>query len=149
MREIWQRLDAIVAGLKQRAALEQLRFVREYGSESAEVNVRSPLAVVGVVQASRERGYIGRHVTASLHGETYSAEAEIRLYAPADANGNGLAEIVSEVLAGLNAADEEHIITSASASSIEFDPDLNAVFRRVTFHMAFCVCEKEWEDGLL
>ena len=88
-------------------------------------------------------------MTASLHGETYSAEAEIRLYAPADANGNGLAEIVSEVLAGLNAADEEHIITSASASSIEFDPDLNAVFRRVTFHMAFCVCEEEWEDGLL
>ena len=53
------------------------------------------------------------------------------------------------MLAGLNAADEEHIITSASASSIEFDPDLNAVFRRVTFHMAFCVCEEEWEDGLL
>ena len=57
--------------------------------------------------------------------------------------------VIGSGCAGLNAADEEHIITSASASSIEFDPDLNAVFRRVTFHMAFCVCEEEWEDGLL
>ena len=45
MREIWQRLDAIVAGLKQRAALEQLRFVREYGSE------RFRQAVSGAISA--------------------------------------------------------------------------------------------------
>ena len=37
-------------------------------------------------------------------------------------------------------ADAEKIVTSVSASSIEFDPDVNAVFRKVEFKLEFCLC---------
>ena len=146
MTEIRRRLDAIVRGLKEREALAQVRFVGEYSEENAEVPVRGLMAVVGVKQIARERGYLGRLLSSSLRGETYGVDAEICLYAPAEENGSGLTEVVGELLAGLEAADEEHVITSAGASSIEFDPDLNAIFRRVSLHLEFCVCEEEEDD---
>ena len=34
------------------------------------------------------------------------------------------------------------IITEATASSIEFDKELNSVFRRLSFKVEFCLCEE-------
>lgn len=143
MTEIRQRLDAIIRSLKRQPAMERVRFVREYAAENEEMPLCGVLAVVGVTQTTREKGYIGGFLSSSVKGESYGAKAEIRVYAPADENGNGLSEIVGEMLAGLEAADAEHIITEAGASSIEFDPDVNAVFRKLTFQIEFCVCEEE------
>ena len=81
-------------------------------------------------------------MTSSVRGEAYSAHVEIRVYAPQSENGSGLSEAVSELLEGLKEADEERIITAASASSIEFDPDTNAIFRKVDLTIAFCLCEE-------
>ena len=43
---------------------------------------------------------------------------------------------------GGSEADEEKLITAAAASSIEFDNELNSVFRKLCFTMEFCLCEE-------
>lgn len=139
MTEIHRRLDAIIRELKCTGALSRMRFVREYASEYAEMPVRHLLAAVCVTRTVRERGYFGGLLSPSVRGESYSVTAEIRVYAPSGGNGTGLSEVVSELLAALEKADEEKLILSAAASSIEFDADLNAIFRRVTLEMSFCV----------
>ena len=81
-------------------------------------------------------------MSSSVKGETYGAQAEIRVYAPADENGSGLSELVCELMSGLEDADEENVVSDITASSIEFDPDVNAVFRKVEFSMEFCLCKE-------
>ena len=39
-------------------------------------------------------------------------------------------------------ADAEKTITHSEAASIEFDPDMNAIYRTVSFNMEFCLCEE-------
>ena len=142
MTQIRQQIDRLIIRLKQNDALSGVRFVREYANSDIETPVRGSLAVVGIVKTSRKKGYIGGYLSSSVRGETYGATAEIRIYAPADENGSGLSELVCELMTALEAADEEKIITSVSASSIEFDPDVNAVFRKVEFELEFCLCEE-------
>ena len=45
-------------------------------------------------------------------------------------------------MSGLEEADEERVVSDITASSIEFDPDVNAIFRKVEFSMEFCLCEE-------
>ncbi len=142
MDRIQRQIDALVVRLKHQDAMAGIRFVREYANAEVETPVRGLLAVVCIVETSREKGYIGGYLTSSVRGEAYSAHVEIRVYAPQSENGSGLSEAVSELLEGLKEADEERIITAASASSIEFDPDTNAIFRKVDLTIAFCLCEE-------
>ena len=142
MTQIQRQIDTLIIRLKRMDALSDVRFVREYGSGAIETPVKGMTAVVGITQTTREKGYIGGFLSSSVRGETYGVKAEIRLYAPADENGSGLSERVSELMSGLNTADKEHLITDTRASSIEFDPNTNSVFRKVEFDMEFCLCEE-------
>ncbi len=143
MTQIQLEIDRLILRLKQQAALRDVRFVREYGNEASETPVRGMLAVVSLISAARDKGYFGGLLSSSVRGESFAAKAEIRVYAPQSENGSGLSELVSELLLGLREADEENVITEASASSISFDPDMNAIYRTVEFSLAFCVCEED------
>lgn len=142
MNRIERQVDRIIAGLKLIDGLRQIRFVREYGSRAAEAPVRGFLAVVSVTDMSASKSFIGEYLSQGVKGELFCAKAEIRVYAPADENGSGLSELVGELMAGLKRADTEKVITSTGATSIEFDPDMNAVFRTVTLELEFCLCEE-------
>ena len=142
MTQIRRHVDRIIIRLKQRAAFNGVRCVREYGNDSMETPVRGHVAVVGITKTERKKGYIGGYLSSSVKGETYGAQAEIRVYAPADENGSGLSELVCELMSGLEDADEENVVSDITASSIEFDPDVNAVFRKVEFSMEFCLCKE-------
>lgn len=142
MNPIEKQIDRIIAGLKLIEKLKPLRFVREYGSHSAENPINSFLAVVSVTDTSLSKSFIGDYLSSSVKGDCYKANAEITVYAPADENGEGLSEIVSELLIGLKKADSEKIIEQSSASSISFDPDLNAIYRTVKFSVEFCLYEE-------
>ena len=131
MTQIQRRIDRLILRLKQQYLLSDIRFVREYGNERVETPIRGLLAVISVVSTARDRGYLGGFLSSTVRGETYGAKLEIRVYAPACENGNGLSEIVGDILSGLERADDEKIITSASATSIEFDPNMNAIYRTV------------------
>ncbi len=143
MTQIQRRIDRLILRLKQQYLLSDIRFVREYGNERVETPIRGLLAVISVVSTARDRGYLGGFLSSTVRGETYGAKLEIRVYAPACENGNGLSEIVGDILSGLERADDEKIITSASATSIEFDPNMNAIYRTVQISIEFCVCEED------
>ncbi len=142
MNRIEKQVDRIIAGLKIIDELKPLKFVREYSTHDAEAPVKGLLAVVSVTDMSTSKSYIGGYLSPSIKGDQYAARVEIRVYAPADENGSGLSEIVSELLAGLKKADAEKIITKSGATSIEFDPDMNAIYRIVEFEVEFCLCEE-------
>ncbi len=142
MNQIEKQIDRIIAGLKLNEALKPVRFVREYGSHSTENPISGLLAVVSVTDTTLSKNYIGGYLSSSIKGDSYAAKVEIRVYAPATENGNGLSEIVSELLTGLKKADNEKIIVESDASSIAFDPDMNAIYRTVHFSIEFCLCEE-------
>lgn len=140
MTQIQEKIDSVILGLKRRPGLEGVRFVREYGTANIETPVRGMLAVVSISQITREKGCIGGYLSSTEKGESYTAKAEICLYAPSSENGSGLSGVIGEILAGLEDADAGHIITDAAASPIEFDANINAIMRRVTFCAAFSLC---------
>ena len=72
----------------------------------------------------------------------YSADTELRVYAPAGENGAGLSGVISEMLRALELFDERRIVTKREVGSIEFDSDLGAIFRRLRFRVEFCLCEE-------
>lgn len=142
MNQIEKQIDRIIVGLKRNAELDNVRFVREYGSHKIETPIKSVIAVVSVTDTAQSKSYIGGYLSSSIKGEEYHARVEIRVYAPADENGSGLSEIVSEMLTGLKKADNEKIVTESSASTIAFDADLNAIYRTLSFTISFCLCEE-------
>ena len=142
MDQINSQVNGIILGLKTIRALSGVRFVREYSAEPIETPVSGFIASVGVKSAERSSGFIGGDATSSLKGEMYSAAVEIRLYSPNGGNGSGLSELAGKMLTGLRSADTAGIISDASVSSIEFDTELNAIFRRIGFNLEFCLCEE-------
>lgn len=142
MTQISKQIDGIIYGLKKQDELGSVRFVREYGTAHFETPINGFVAVVGIKSTEQSQSYIGGYISPSVKGEMFSAKVEIRVYAPYEENGDGLTELVSNMLTGLKKADEQRIISDASASSIEFDPDLNAIFRRLEFDVDFCLCEE-------
>lgn len=142
MNQIEKQVDRIIAGLKLIEELKGVRFVREYGSHKIETPIKGMLAVVSVTDTALSKSYIGGFMSSSVKGDEYAAKVEIRVYAPADENGSGLSEIISEMLIGLKKADSEKLITESSASAIAFDPDMNAIYRTISFEISFCLCEE-------
>ena len=142
MNQIEKQVDRIIAGLKLIEELKGVRFVREYGSHKIETPIKGMLAVVSVTDTALSKSYIGGFMSSTVKGDEYAAKVEIRVYAPADENGSGLSEIISEMLIGLKKADNEKLITESSASAIAFDPDLNAIYRTISFEISFCLCEE-------
>ena len=114
MTQINEQADGIVLGLKEIPALSGVRFVREYSAEPIETPVSGFIAAVGVNSAERKSAFIGGDVS----------------------------ELAGEMLAGLKTADTAGIVSDASVSSIEFDTELNTIFRRIGFRMEFCLCEE-------
>ena len=131
MTQISEQVDCIISGLKEISALSGVRFVREYSSEPVETPVSGFLAAVGIISAERSNEFIGGDATSALKGEMYAAVCEIRLYSPNGGNGSGLSERVSVAHAA-----------RATVSSIEFDTELNTIFRRISFRLEFCLCEE-------
>ena len=142
MTQISEQVDCIISGLKEISALSGVRFVREYSSEPVETPVSGFLAAVGIISAERSNEFIGGDATSALKGEMYAAVCEIRLYSPNGGNGRGLSELAGEMLAGLRSADVSGIVSKATVSSIEFDTELNTIFRRISFRLEFCLCEE-------
>ncbi|MBR1483340.1 MAG: hypothetical protein IJ598_10285 [Ruminococcus sp.] len=143
MTTINEQADEIVRGLKELAPLQNVRFVREFSAAAVETPVSGFLAVVGVKSAERSRQFLGGDATSTLKGEMYAAVVELRVYSPYGGNGSGLSEVVGAMLTGLRTVDTAGIISDASASSIEFDAELNTIFRRLSFRLEFCLCEEE------
>ena len=131
MNQITTQLDRIIARLKQNEKLAKVKFIREHGNHGAEINLTSFLAVVAVTDTVLSKKYVGDYLSASVKGEQFLAKVQIFVYAPADENGNGLKK-----------ADTEKIISELSVSAIDFDTDINAIFRKVEFTMEFFVCEE-------
>lgn len=142
MNQIEKQVDSIIVRLKTIEELKPLKFVREYGFHDAEMPVVGLLAVVSVTDTALSKSYIGGYMSSSVKGEQFLARVEIRIYAPATENGNGLSEITSELLQGLKKADTQQIIIEANASPIAFDADMNAIYRTVEFGLEFCLCEE-------
>lgn len=142
MTQIQQQIDGIVRALKRSPALSEVRFVKGFGTRGAELPVAGFYATVTVGNTAQTQGFIGAQAASGVQGALYCADAEIRVYAPATENGSGLSRVVSAMLFELDNADTQRIITKREATSIAFDPDLNAIYRRLCFSVEFCVCEE-------
>ena len=142
MTPIREQVDTMIRRLKAQDSMEGVRFFRAYSDESIETPIQGFSAVVGVIKAEQKQGFAGGLAAPGVRGSLYSAEVELRVFAPYRQSGEGLSELVSAMLIGLERADEERLITAASASSIEFDSELNCVFRRLCFTLEFCLCEE-------
>ncbi len=142
MKQILRQLDSLIARIKLCENLSKVRFIRDYGSHSAETPVTGFLAVVSLTDTSLSKQYIGEYLESSIKGEEFSAKVEINVYAPASENGNGLSEVISELMSTLKKVDNEKILRDITASPIEFDTDMNSIFRTVEFKMDFCLCEE-------
>ena len=142
MNQITAQLDRIIARLKLNERLGQVKFIREHGNQRADMNFTGFLAVVCVTDTALSKKFVGDYLSPSVKGERFSANVQIYVYAPADENGNGLSQITCELMQGLKKADTEKIVGEASASAIDFDADMNAIYRRVEFNMEFCLCEE-------
>jgi hypothetical protein len=140
--QIEKQIDRIIAGLKLIDELKGVRFIREYGSHNVEMPIKGMLAVVSVTDTSLSKSFLGDYLSSSVKGEQYKANVEVRVYAPAVENGNGLSELVSEMLIGLKKADSQKIIVESGASPIAFDANMNAIYRIVNFTVEFCLCEE-------
>lgn len=142
MNQIESQVDRIIRAVKKLDGIRGVRFVKEYNRVNLETPVNSWIASVSITDTSVSKSYIGGYLSSSVRGDMYCAGVEIRLFAPVDENGAGLSELACELVEGLKKVDEEKIITEINASSIEFDPDLNAIYRRVNFTIDFCLCEE-------
>lgn len=142
MNQITTQLDRIIARIRLNEKLKGVKFIREHTSQSVEVNLSSFLAVVAVTDTALSKRFVGDYLSPSVKGEQFSARVQIFVYAPADENGNGLFEITCELMQGLKKADTDKIISEVSVSAIDFDADMNSIYRKVEFNMEFCLCEE-------
>lgn len=142
MNQITTQLNRIIARLKLNEKLSKVKFIREHGNHNAEVNLTEFLAVVAVTDTSLSKKFVGDYLSPAVKGERFVAKVQIFVYAPSSENGNGLSEVTCEILQGLKKADTEKIIYDTSVSAIDFDNDMNAIYRKVEFTMEFCLCEE-------
>lgn len=138
MNRIKAEVDRIVARLKENSALSGIRFVREYSSNQLESPIDGWLAAVCITDVKLSKSYVGGYMSSSIRGEVYSADVEIRLFAPAEENGSGLSELAGEIISTLSEAKNELNISSVTASAIGFDPNSDAVYRTVSCKLEFC-----------
>lgn len=137
MIQIKQRLDTIINTLKAMPEFEDVRFVREFTTQYAETPISGFLAAVRVIDTGLVESYLGEIALSPLKGDVFSAEAEIRIFAPKNQSGSGLSTLTGKMLTALKEADKEGIITELSAGTIEFDTNLSAIFRRLSFKVEF------------
>lgn len=142
MKQIEKQVDRLIVRLKQLEPLCNLRFVRAYGTHKTESPVKGLLGVVSIRETTLSKSYIGGVTEGGVKGDKYSAVISIRVYSPKTESGSGLSETVGELMLGLKEVDDEKIITKTSVSAIEFDRDMNAICRTVSFGVDFCLCEE-------
>ena len=122
MERINEVCDRLIRRLKLSGEFDNVRFVRAYGNRPVELPVRGVLAAVGITDISYSKA-----------DSRCTAGVEIRLYAKEGDGGDGLSSLAAIMLAQLERADSERLITGSGVSEIGFDRDLNTLFRKVYF----------------
>lgn len=145
MIRIKHRLDMIINKLRQIPGFEKVRFVREFTNQYAETPVSGFLAAVIVKSTELTESYLGGDALDG-RGDLYTAGAEIRIYAPNGKSGSGLSALTGDMLAELRKIDCPGRIGELKAGPIEYDQNLNAVFRRLSFKLEFFVSGEDCDE---
>jgi hypothetical protein len=135
----------IINKLRQIPEFEKVRFVREFTTQYAETPVSGFLAAVIVKSTELTESYLGGD-SFDGRGDLYTAEAEIRIYAPNSKNGSGLSALTGDMLAELRKIDCPGRISELKAGSVEYDQNLSAVFRRLCFKLEFFVSGEDHHE---
>ena len=139
MIRINRHLDMIINSLKGCAELEDIRFVRGYTNQRIESPLSGFTAAVILLETKLSESYLGGDIGENIKGDIYSAGVEIRLYAPRSENGSGLSRLAAVTLDKLRNVRTECLLSGFNAGQIEFDQNLNAVFRRIGFELTLPV----------
>ncbi len=135
----------IINKLRQIPEFERVRFVREFTNQYAETPVSGFLAAVIVKSTELTESYLGGE-SPDGRGDLYTAEAEIRIYAPNGKNGSGLSALAGDMLAELRKTDFPGKISGLKAGAIEYDQNMSAVFRRLSFKLEFFVSGEDCDE---
>ncbi len=146
MIRINRHLDMIINSLKGCAELENICFVRGYTNQRIESPVSGFTAAVILLETKLRESYLGGDIDADIKGGIYCAEAEIRLYAPRNENGSGLSHLAAVLLDRLKDVKANCALSGFSAGQIEFDANLNAVFRRIGFELELPVLQEAGDE---
>ena len=139
MIRINRHLDMIINSLKGCAELEGIRFVRGYTNQRIESPLSGFTAAVILLETKLNESYLGGDIGENIKGDIYSAGVEIRLYAPRSENGSGLSRLAAVTLDKLRNVRADCLLSGFNAGQIEFDQNLNAVFRRIGFELTLPV----------
>ena len=97
MTPIREQVDTMIRRLKAQDSMEGVRFIRAYSDEGIETPIQGFSAVVGVIKAEQKQGFTGGLAAPGVRGSLYSAEVELRVFAPYRQSGEGLSELVSAI----------------------------------------------------
>ena len=139
-------LIGLINSLKGCAELEDIRFVRGYTNQRIESPVSGFTAAVIVLETKLKESYLGGDIGENIKGDIYSAGAEIRLYAPRNENGSGLSHLAAIMLDRLKDVKSDCALSGFNAGQIEFDANLNAIFRRIGFELELPVFGEECDE---
>jgi hypothetical protein len=132
------KIENLIKKMKQQQPLDKVCFVKAYNGRLRETPLGELLVTVGVGKNTQDSFY-GGYMGNGEKGENITGELLLNVYCPYSSGGDGITDVVNNILESLNNNDDENLVTSISVSEIKFSKEYEAVYRTVTISLNYCL----------
>ena len=116
MTAVIEIVNNLIKKAKENEAVSNVRFLKEFRQDMAERPVDGYIAVVKIENIDMSQSFAGGLYDKYIKGEMYSVNQ------------------------ALTDADTDNIIADSFVSPIDFDESIKAIYRKINFDLAFCLC---------
>ena len=140
MTAVIEIVNNLIKKAKENEAVSNVRFLKEFRQDMAERPVDGYIAVVKIENIDMSQSFAGGLYDKYIKGEMYSVKVTLTVYSGNDISGEELSAVTLKVYQALTDADTDNIIADSFVSPIDFDESIKAIYRKINFDLAFCLC---------
>lgn len=140
------RIDQLIRNVKSEPMLADFVFMSAYPPrEIPEPMSRYAITIENAGVKSEQR-FIGESVTAGFKGRLYTAELNIRVYAPDHSAGSALLRATSLLSDACERCDTDKAVRSVKLSGIHYDTAARTVYRDIMLSLEYILYEEVSDD---
>ena len=143
MTAIIDIVNSLICKAKENECISNVKFVKAFRENLAEHPIDGYIAVVKVEKITKTEDFVGGYAKNNIKGEMFNASFALDVYSGNDITGEDLSATTLKIQQAVCLADESNIIDDSWILPIEFDSNLNAIYREIKFNLSFCLCGEE------
>lgn len=136
-------VNNLIFKAKENNEISDVKFQKGYKNDFSQSPVNGYIAIVKIEKIIQSVSFVGGYLDSQNKGDIYTVDLVLDVYSDNDIAGEELSSTVLKIHQAVIQADDKGIIDSFAISPIEFDSNIKAIYRKISYNLQLCLHKEE------